>query len=154
MPVFNKDLQSVVAFRPAIAAGTYADSAQYSTIYDITEYGHATFIVNAASSMGGNVVCAIEENSSSSSSGTTASTDRDGDAITGTLTAGTDDGRVGVLSIHSSDLGSGNRYVMLKVTPASADEPLAASVLLGGRYALPTANGTANEVAFAVGNND
>lgn len=137
------------AFRNVFYPGTYAASAQYGQWIDTRGYDEVTFVCGV-DALDGNVLVEAVANSTQSSSGAAQVTDTAANEVEATFTNGTDENRLGLLTIHKKFLSSTQRYVTLRVTPAATQNFFAVAGL-SNRFEAPVPNGTANGVAFSVG---
>lgn len=140
-----RTLNEHLAVRMVGTPASYADFTTNLTWVDLTGYNRALFIVGNGE-LDGNMVFTVKQASASDGTGA-----KDLDTtLTGTFTNGTDEGRVGLIEVRASDLDEGFPYITLEINPGAADTAFAIAVL-EGYTADPVANGTANGVAFNVG---
>ena len=129
------------AFRMVHTPATYAAAAVDGTYISLVEHRSVTFVAGNGE-LDGNIVLAIVE--ATDSSGTSAQV-LAGKA--GTFTNGTDETRVGLITVNDFDVTLGYPWVTVRVTPAATDSFFCIAVVSNPNK-LPAQNTTALGVAF------
>lgn len=140
-----RTLNENLGIRAIATPGTYASGyAQAGSYVSLQEYERVLFVCMNGE-LDANMPVAILEAQDANGTGAQAIS-----GLAGTFTNGTDEGRVGLIEVRDADLSEGFTHVTVRVTPGAADS-FSAFAVLGDPYQLPASNGTAEGVAFNVG---
>lgn len=137
-----RTLSQELAVRTVGTPGTWSAAAQYGTTWhSMVGYNRALFVLMVGE-LDADLPVAIYEATDSDGTSAQAVT-----GLSGTFVNGTDEGKVGLIEVLSSDLTDGFPYVNIRVTPGATDA-FAAAVLLGEAVENPVSNTAADGVSF------
>lgn len=127
--------------RQSNTPATYAAAAVNGEWISLQDCEYVVFIATNGELDGNMPVIVLEATDENGSNADTIA------SLTGTFTNGTDEGRIGGIEVHESDLSEGFTHVSLRVTPAATDS-FAAIAIRGGLHSKPASNLPTDGVAF------
>ena len=136
--------------RPVFPVATQDGEANYGAWIDTLGLDSIVF-VPLAGALGGNITGTVYSSATNDGSGTTVVTYDGTNNVAEAFVNGTDEDRVGLLTVRRSYLATTERYVTLRVTAANAGDMFGCLAILCRDLDAPIPNGTAEGVAFNVG---
>lgn len=122
----------------------WAAAAVYTDFVSMVGFRRCAFIVGNGE-LDADMAIAVYEATDASGAGAQAIS-----GLSDSFVNGTDEARAGIIEVREADLSDGFTHVGLLVTPGAADS-FCAFALLGEAYDNPVDNGTADGVAWIVG---